>query len=644
MAFAKRGPMAGCMAILIVALGPAPGRGAAPHVTGGVAHVRVNQLGYDLGGPKRAYLMASAPEAGAIFAVKDPVGHTVYSAPIGANLGSWSRRYQFVYALDFAGATAVGRYRISVDGPIPATSPSFAIDAGANVYSKALANALFFYQAERDGPDYIPSPLRDAPGHLNDQHAMTYRTPKVNSEGNFHGDLDPLGVTIDASGGWWDAGDYIKFVETTTYTVGILAIGARNFPDQMGRGSAESDFRDEVHFGAEWLLRMWDDSSRTLYYQVGIGSGNSHTAGDHDIWRLPQKDDTYGGSRPVFRYIRHRPVFRAGPAGSLISPNLAGRYAAALAVSYQLFKSSDPDFAKACLRAAEHIFALANTKPKGKLLTVIPFGFYGEVEWREDLELGATELYFALADGAVPEGLPHSDPRFYLGEAARWASRYIHGPHDAEDTLNLYDVSGLAHYELYKALRRSGTPSGLEVAQAGLLADMKKQLDGAVDQAATDPFGFGYPWATFDTVAHSAGLSVMASEYDALTGTNAYATYARRWLGNILGANAWGSSFIVGDGSTFPHCMQHQPANLVGSLNGSPPVLRGAVIEGPNSHAASGIVSGMKACPPGGGDYFAQFNGQGAVYQDNVQSWSTVEPATDLGASSPMAFAWQSVG
>src|SRR5207302_10784733 len=143
--------------------------------------------------------------------------------------------------------------------------------------------------------------------------------------------------------------------------------------------------------------------------------GTSTTVGDHDIWRLPQADDTYGGSDPLYRYIRNRPVFRAGPPGSLISPNLAGRDAAALALSYQLFKTSDPAFAKACLVAAEHIFDLADTAPSGDLLTVIPFDFYPETEWRPDLELGATQLYDALASGGWRQlGLAHSSSAFFL--------------------------------------------------------------------------------------------------------------------------------------------------------------------------------------------------------------------------------------
>jgi endoglucanase len=84
--------------------------------------------------------------------------------------------------------------------------------------------------------------------------------------------------------------------------------------------------------------------------------------------------------------------------------------------------------------------------------------------------------------------------------------------------------------------------------------------------------------------------------------------------------------------------------SIVGSLDGSPPVLAGAAVEGSNSFAATGVVSGMVTCPANGGDVFAPFNSRTAVYQDNVQSWSTVEPAIDLTASSPLAFSWLIAG
>ncbi len=274
---------------------------------------------------------------------------------------------------------------------------------------------------------------------------------------------------------------------------------------------------------------------------------------------------------------------------------------------------------------------------------MIPFDFYGETEWRDDLELGATELALALRQGQPPAGLPHEHGIYYLRAAARWARAYIRGPNDAADTLNLYDVSGLAHYELARAIRRFGAPGGLAITRAGLVRDLRRQVQRGLAAAARDPFQFGYPWATWDTTAHGAGLSVTASEYDELTGTHAYAPWSGRWLGNILGANAWGTSLIVGDGSTFPHCLQHQVANIVGSRDGTRPVLAGAAVEGPNSFAATGALEHMRPCPPHGGDVFRQFDAK-AVYRDNVQAYSNVEPAIDLTAATPLAFARQAAG
>ena len=54
----------------------------------GGAFVRVNQVGYPANASKRAYLMASASEAGASFSVKNSSGTVVYTANIGAALGS----------------------------------------------------------------------------------------------------------------------------------------------------------------------------------------------------------------------------------------------------------------------------------------------------------------------------------------------------------------------------------------------------------------------------------------------------------------------------------------------------------------------------------------------------------------------------
>ncbi|HTT63538.1 MAG TPA: glycoside hydrolase family 9 protein [Bryobacteraceae bacterium] len=663
------------------------------------AYVRVSQVGYEAGSPPfRAYLMSSVAETGATFDVLSASGQTVYSAPIGAWLGTWSNSPTLaysVYALDFT-VPAGDSYTISVAGPAAAVSPVFPVADPAALYSGLLLNTKFFYETERDGPNFVPNALRTAPGHLNDASAAVYQTPPLNGDdliATTGTPLTPTGAVIDASGGWWDAGDYMKYVETVSYTVALQEIGARDFPKQMGSlaranppappdsisysGNASgappaANFGPEAHFGIAFLMRMWDDTTHTLYYQVGNSQSWAHfpdLLSDYDIWRLPQADDNWPGCSDAAQFICHRPVFVAGPAGSPISPNLAGRLAAAFAVCYQLNRVSLPGFANQCLRDAEDIFALADTSyadpaawvgsgtcNSGCLLTIIPFDGYPETVWDDDMELGATELYFALqsAGGHPTPGLQVTDPMVYLTQAAQFASNYITKIYRPgySDTLNLYDVSGLAHFELYRALNMAGNPSGLAVTAHGIRNQLLRQTGDAITQAGNDAWGFGDAWNS-DTTSHGAGISVMASEAYYLTGEGGYDTYSRRWLANILGANPWGSSFIVGAGSTtFTNCLQHQVANVAGSFNGSSggvPVLWGAAVEGPSYAGTAGRLPGMKLCPADGSNPFLMFNGndgpydasQKAVYRDNVQSYTTTEPAIDLTATSFLMWSWR---
>ncbi len=255
---------------------------------GATGYVRVNQIGYEAGLEARAYLMTTSPVSGVSFAVKNSGGQTVASGSVGAKLGAWGS--YTVYAIDFM-LSAADTYTISVSAPVAATSPAFRVDTPANLYTAPLANNLYFYENERDGPDFILTPLRSAAGHLNDEHAAVYSSPVFDSDDNIIGSLSPTGATINAEGGWWDAGDYLKFVQTESYVVALMLIGARDFPHQMGSGSTTSNFRNEALFGLQWLQRMWDDSSETLYYQVGIGTDFESYSylSDHDIWRLPQR-------------------------------------------------------------------------------------------------------------------------------------------------------------------------------------------------------------------------------------------------------------------------------------------------------------------------------------------------------------------
>ena len=89
-----------------------------------------------------------------------------------------------------------------------------------------------------------------------------------------------------------DAGDFVKFTHTTAYASTMLLAAAR----ALGRGTA-AHARAEARFGLNWLAKAWDEKTGVLYIQVGIGSGNKTGTffGDHDVWRLPEKDDGLEG-------------------------------------------------------------------------------------------------------------------------------------------------------------------------------------------------------------------------------------------------------------------------------------------------------------------------------------------------------------
>ena len=179
------------------------------------------------------------------------------------------------------------------------------------------------------------------PSHLADREAFVYKTPAFGKNG-LQGGLEKFGGPVDVSGGWADAGDYVKFVETSSYATAMMLQGARDYPAQMGRGGA-ADFAAEGRFGLDWLLKMWKGETKTLYLQVGIGDGNVQVTGDHDLWRLPEVDEQIDEPPGSPRYfIKHRPVFIADPINGKISPNLAGHLAAAFALGYQVFKNDDP--------------------------------------------------------------------------------------------------------------------------------------------------------------------------------------------------------------------------------------------------------------------------------------------------------------
>jgi hypothetical protein len=619
-----------------------------PPTNSGGAFLRFNQVGYRTADPKHLLLMSPvALDASASFQVHDAACRLAHSGPLGADQGSWSAAFPHVYDVDMSAVVTEGTYSVQVQAGSVAATASVRIASGASLYAPLLSNALFFYKAQRDGQNVDPTVLGRKPSHLQDMTAAIYASPNYAND-QLQSGLTPVSPSrVDVSGGWFDAGDYLKFVETASYVVAVMLVSVRDHAATLSSGGA-ADFSGEAAFGIDWLLRMWNDAQQMLLYQVGIGNGSSalQIDGDHERqWQLPEVDDTLAvmPGDPEY-YVRYRPALQAGAPGSKISPNLAGRLAADFGLCSQVFRASNSALADNCLLAAEHVFGLADTSPPAQLLTAAPFDYYPETSWQEDLEFGAVETSLALSAGGTPAGLPQTDASFYLGQAASWAKAYVASANDGADSLNLYDTSALAHYDLYKAMQAAGSPTTLAITQQALLDDLKKQLQTGVTQAQTDPFALGVVYGVNgpDLAPHALGFAVTANLYEQLSGDSQFATFGTRERDFVLGANAWGSAYIVGAGSTFPHCLHHRVANLAGALDGTSPVLLGAIVDGPTDPAnldGVGLPGGANACPPDGTDRFAALNGHGAVYQDSTGDWPTVEPSDDYTVLSVLLFA-----
>lgn len=612
---------------------PAPTAG--PPAVKGV--VRVDQLGYLPEESKTAYLLAAAPAEGAPFTVIDEAGAVVLRGTAGPDRGPWNDAWPAVHPLDLTALSAPGTYRIALAGVVEATSPSFAIGTASELFTPRIDDAVAFFQAQRDGPDVIAGELGRKPSHLNDRDLDVFAWPTYedpDSDVIVGSSLRRIDRHVDLSGGWFDAGDFIKFTHTTAYAVGLLYLAQR----ELG-AAAPGSLEAEARFGQDWLERAWDPATGTLYLQVGIGSGNTDGTfiGDHDLWRLPETDDALTGS--VNRYLRSRPAFRANDPGKPLPPNLAGRMAAALALAAQVDAARDPERARRELETAATIYGRAKTTKvtEADVVTALPHAFYPESSWRDDLEWAAAEL--TLAGQAL--GDPRADD--WLRDGTRWAASYL--DHEAgSDTLNLYDTSAVAHADLVRAMRAAPLVGGLALDQARLIDDLRSQLAIGVKRSDTDPFGAGAIYNDFDAAPHTFGLIVTARMYGTLTGDRTYDAFATRQRDWALGANPWGTTLMIGVGTDFPRCPQHVVANLSGSLDGSAPILRGAVVNGPNSTEL--FTDGLgeffeegRACPADGVDAYAAFTGHGSQYVDDVRSWQTVEPAIDFTAAALLAFA-----
>ena len=234
------------------------------------ARIHLNQVGFLPHEPKRAVVPATGAILGNSFVlVDDAVVPTVrYRGTLTEYLSTKQYgHYQRHFFADFDGFTRPGRYRLRLsDGHL---SVPFTI--GADVYEQTVPLILQYFDVQRCGPQ-----LSEHRGPCHEDDGIIVGGPRS-------------GQRIDASGGWHDAGDYLKFVETTSYVAAVMLFAYDHYHAHYDKALAAWGQINGLplplayaRVGLDWLLKMHPHPDE-FYYQVGDDT-------DHDSWRLPEQD------------------------------------------------------------------------------------------------------------------------------------------------------------------------------------------------------------------------------------------------------------------------------------------------------------------------------------------------------------------
>jgi hypothetical protein len=401
-------------------------------------------------------------------------------------------------------------------------------------YGEALQKSVWFYDAQRSG----------ALGQGN----------RVNWRGN-SALTDGRDVGLDLSGGFYDAGDHVKFGLPFSASMTMLAWGALEEQDAYRRSGQLAPLKSNLRWGMDWLVKA-HPQPQVLYGQVGNGNA------DHQWW----------GPAEVMPMARPSYKIDANCPGS----DLAGESAAAMAASSLVF-ADDPAYANLLLTHAKQLYTFADQR-RGKYSDCITDAANFYRSWSgyvDELVWGAIWLYRATGDAA------------YLAKAET-----------AYDSLATEQQSSDRSYRWTIAWDDKSYGAYVLLAEltgkAKYFTDANRWLDywtvGYNGQRVRySPGGQAHldTWGSLRYAANTAFVALVHSENVTDPVRRArYHDFGVRQIDYTLGANPRNSSYLVGFGQNPPRNPHHRTAHGSWTDNIQQPeqtrhVLYGALVGGP---------------------------------------------------------------
>ena len=597
MRFNIRGPLSLLFALSIVATPTKITFAQAPQPD--EIFVRLNQLGYRPQDLKSAVAFSRSPLPSKFTIFNARTSQAVFEGASKPLAGRWGQ-FDYHAEIDFSSLRQTGRFFIQVGA-----TQSGQFQIGDANYAGVSDQLLEFMRQQRCGYN----PWLDAVCHSFD--GRTAYGPQQ------------AGTYIDARGGWHDAGDLLKYLLTSSNATAQMLLAYQfspaNFQDRynsFGQPGANgiADVLDEARWGLDWMLRLHPAPDH-LYHQVADDR-------DHRGWRLPQNETVdYGwgaGSYRVVYFADGKPQgLREFKSESTGVANLAGRYAAAMALGYQIWKRDARlgEYAATLLRAGREVYALGQAKEgvqQGNSYGA-PYR-YEETTWADDMEWGAAELFRATGE------------KRYLDDARRYAhiasDESWMGKEQAKH-YQYYPFMNLGHFRLYDLVDVK--------TRKALAAYYRRGLEGAVTAGTANPYTAGVPfiWCSNNLMV---ALATQALLHEKMTHDRRFRRLAMMQVDWLLGRNPWGFTMFTNiprDG-TSPQDV-HLMANTILKRQ-----VTGGLVDGPVYRRIFASLRGVTITEP---DPLAAFQDERAVYHDDVKDYSTNEPTMDGTASAVLMWA-----
>ncbi|HEY5822250.1 MAG TPA: glycoside hydrolase family 9 protein [Propionibacteriaceae bacterium] len=510
--------------------------------------IRINQVGYLPGRPMVAtWVSETEPARG--FEVRDASGVVVFSGRTQPWRHSDPSSGLAVHRLDFSGLEARGAgFRVIVGEE---QSHPFAI--ADDLYAGLRTDALRFFWLMRSGfaiddaaaPGYgRPAGHLGRPPNQGDTAVGAWTGP--DADRLYPGWRSP-GV-FDVSGGWYDAGDYGKYVTSAAIAVWQLLSSVELLAGtEVPAAELAAAVRDEARWELDWLLRMQVPEGEL----AGMAFHRVHGTEWSPLPGWPHED-------PTLRVL-HRP-----------STGATLHLAAAAAHGSRLFRGVDPAYADRLLVAARLAHTAATRHP-GLIApddhAQFGGGPYGDDDLADDRYWAATELWLATGEDQYRDELLASDL------------------HDADafpdDGFDFDRVAGPARLDL----ARSGyaLPDHAQVC-----ASVRVAADRLLGLQAAQPWGQpyaptgGWDWGSNGRILNN--LVVLASAH-LLTGDERFGDAAAGGMDYVFGRNALGQSYVTGYGTDFSrHQRTRQFGHALDPTFPSPPP--GALAGGANARPA----------------------------------------------------------